>query len=448
MNIFRIQMDVYMIMNVFETNTQEATDLISSELILYILMMGIVPSLLVAGKVKIKSDVKDLLNNFKLGLASLITMILILIPSLYFKNSFRFLKAENRYTLNYLLPANYIGNLIRFTSIKIRSKIFVKKIIKISEDAKIKDIVHKNGNKNLILIVIGESARSQNFSLNGYRKDTNKPLDKFNVISYKNVYSCGTFTVHSIPCIFSHMDKKNFDLLESSKYENIIDIFKNLGFDVKWRSNNGDCKGVCNRIKFLSTNGLDGFGFDESLIVALNKDLKQLKEQNTIIILNQRGSHDPLYKRYPTEFERYKPVCRKGFSNCSTLELINAYDNTIYYTSHNLSKMLSILRDKMKDYNTMLLYVSDHGDGLGENNVWSHGMPYEQAGEYVTKVPMLLWFSEGFREEFRINEECLRSVVAKKLSHDNIFHSLLGLFWIESSYYNENLDIFKNCRKQ
>jgi lipid A ethanolaminephosphotransferase len=410
--------------------------------------MGVVPSIFVVRKIEIKSNSRDRINNFKLGLISLLVMIIILAPSLYFKKYFRFLKTDNRYTLGYLLPINYIGNGVRFAFIKVIGKTSKKDTIKISYDANIKDISHKNSNRNLILIVIGESARTQNFSLNGYGRKTNEPLDGFDIISYRNVYSCGTFTGHSIPCLFSHLGREKFSLLESKKYENIVDIFKKLGFDVRWRSNNGDCKGVCNRIKFLSTNGLDNLGFDESLIVALNRDLKQLKESNTVIVLNQRGSHAPFHKRYPSEFERYRPICRKNFSDCPIAELFNTYDNTIYYTSHNLAKMIDMLKNKAKDYNTALLYVSDHGSGLGENGIWSHTMPYEQAGDYVTKVPMLLWFSDGFVEEFRIDKECLRNSTAAKLSHDNIFHSLLGLFWIESMYYNENLDIFKNCRKQ
>jgi lipid A ethanolaminephosphotransferase len=447
MNTFGIQIDMYMIMNVFETNIPEISDLINLRLMMYILSVGVLPSAFIAKKVKIKANSRGIVDNFRLGLISLLVIVAIMTPSLYFRKSFIFLKTENRYTLCYLLPVNYIGNFIRLVLVKSKNMISAKNIIKISNYTNIKDVPHINNNKNLILIVIGESARSQNFSLNGYWRNTNEPLDKFNVISYKNVYSCGTFTSHSIPCIFSHLGKKEFNLLESKKYENILDIFKSLGFDVRWLSNNGDCKGVCSRIRFTSTGGLDNFGLDESLIIALNRNLRQLKDYSTVIILNQRGSHDPFYKRYPAEFEKYKPSCRKSFSNCPTDELINTYDNTIYYTSYNISRMIDILKNKMKDYNTMLLYVSDHGSGLGENGVWSHTMPYGQAGEYVTKVPMLLWFSEGFREEFRISEECLKNDLSKKLSHDNIFHSLLGLFWIENRYYDENLDIFKDCRK-
>jgi lipid A ethanolaminephosphotransferase len=410
--------------------------------------MGILPSIFAIWKVEIESNSRGIANNLRLGLVSLLAMAAILAPSLCFRKSFRFLKTENRYTLSYLLPVNYIGSLARFAFVKFKGKTSAENIIRISDNLKIKNVPHRNNNKNLIIIVIGESARSQNFSLNGYERKTNEPLGEFDVISYKNVYSCGTFTGYSIPCIFSHLARDDFNLSQGRKYENLVDIFNNFGFDVRWRSNNGDCKGVCDRIKFFSTNGLDNLGFDESLIIALNRDLRQLKEHNTVIILNQRGSHDPFYKRYPIEFERYRPICRKSFSNCPIPELVNTYDNTIYYTSYNLSKMIDILRNKMKNYNTMLLYVSDHGSGLGENDIWSHTMPYERAGDYVTKVPMLLWFSEGFREEFRIDEECLRSNVAKKLSHDNIFHSLLGLFWIEGRYYNDSLDIFKNCRKQ
>jgi lipid A ethanolaminephosphotransferase len=198
----------------------------------------------------------------------------------------------------------------------------------------------------------------------------------------------------------------------------------------------------------MSTNGLDVMGLDESLVVALGRDLKQLTKQNTIIILNQRGSHDPYYERYPPEFEKFKPACRKNLKKCSIQEAINAYDNSIVYSSYNLSRILNLLKNMANQHNTMFLYVSDHGEGIGENGVWYHSMPYEQAGEYVTGIPMLMWFSDNVREEFRINENCLRKKIDSELSHDNIFHSLFGLFGVTSELYNEKLDIFRDCRQE
>ncbi|MDR1425395.1 MAG: sulfatase-like hydrolase/transferase [Rickettsiales bacterium] len=444
MNLYGIQIDVYMVINVFETNGKEIVDLINSRLFLHMFLMGVLPSIFLIRKIKITEENPK--SSIAFGSASLAIAALFLFSGVFPKKSRRFLRAENRYTMNHVIPTNYILAVGRFVSIKIKKLIFSRKIIAIGEDAKISYRTKINGKKNLIIIIIGESARSQNFSLNGYGVKTNEPLERFNVISYRNTYSCGTSTAHSIPCIFSHKSKSEFNPLESKKYENVLDIFKKFGFGLLWLSNNGDCKGVCGRIKYLSTKNLDINNFDRSLTVALRRAIVHLDRENNIIILNQRGSHEPYHERYPAEMEKFKPSCKKNEDQCSLEELTNGYDNSIYYSSLNSSEILDLLVSKENEYNSMLLYVSDHGTGLGEDGIWTHGMPYDVANDYVKKVPMFLWFSSGFLEEFRIDTKCLGNMIDDKLAHDNLFHSLLGLYGIESRYYRGDLDIFKNCR--
>lgn len=445
MNSYQIQIDVYMLMNIFETNAKEVSDLISKGLLLYMFIFGILPSLLILTKIQIKQNENNYKKNLRLTLISF--LLLFFEFSLFFSlpKSRNFIMKNRRHIINYVTPANYIGNMARFLSIKIKGIFFSKNVIDISSDAEIK-IESKNNKKNLVILVIGESARSQNFSLNGYKRNTNEFLESYDIMSFKNFYSCGTCTIHSIPCIFSHLDRKHFTILEGKKYENLLDILKKVDFDVKWRSNNGDCKGVCNRVNYLSTNGLDINGYDESLVKNLIRESKNFTKHNNIIVINQRGSHDPYYKRYPNEFRKFKPDCQRELNSCSIEEIMNAYDNSIYYSSYNLSRILDFLKkDLYSDYNVLFLYVSDHGDALGEDGLWAHSMPYNKANYYVKKIPMLLWFSDSFGEEFRINKECLKDMTDKELSHDNIFHSILGVFRIKSKYYDENLDIFNRC---
>lgn len=445
MNLYKIQIDVYMLINVFETNLKEASDIIGVGLIKSILLLGLLPSVIFTYFIAIEEDSFRAKKRIKFWLYQLLFLAVFSIFSYNYKKEYGFLLSIRRRVFNYTIPINYIGNLGRFVYIKTKGLILSRNIIDISSGSKLNKKFTSN-RKNLIILVVGESARSQNFSLNGYERNTNEPLKDYNILSFKNVSSCGTATAHSIPCIFSHLDRKRFTILEGKKYENLLDIFNKLNFDVRWRSNNGDCKGVCNRVSYLSTNGLDINGYDQSIIRSLHSEIKKLSKNNTIIVINQRGSHDPYNKRYPKEFEIYKPTCDTDIGGCSIEELINVYDNSIYYSSYNLKQILDILSKDLKDYNTMLLYVSDHGDGFGEDGVWTHGMPYSEATDYVKKVPLLLWFSDNFVDEFKIDKKCLTNKINDNLSHDNIFHSMLGLFDIENEYYDENLDIFKSCR--
>jgi lipid A ethanolaminephosphotransferase len=395
---------------------------------------------------KVEIDRGNSATSIKLGLASLALAALLLIPGLFLNGSYRFLKRENRYTLNYLIPANYICGTIRFFANRIEKSIFRRKVISISDDAKILHGTVANGKKNIVVVIVGESARSQNFSLNGYGRKTNEPLEKFKIISYRNTYSCGTYTTRSLTCMFSHKGMLEFNSLDSREYESLLDIFNRLGFDVTWLSNNGNCKRICDRVRYMSTRNLDENNFDRSLTLAFERVLGHLEKQNSVVVLNQRGSHEPYSERYPAEMEKFKPVCKKVINQCSYEEIVNSYDNSIYYTSQNISDLLDLLIEREDEYNSMIIYLSDHGDGLGEDGVWAHSMPYDEANDYVKKVPMLLWFSDGFLEEFHIDYKCLENMINDRLSHDNLFHSLLGLFSIESRYYIGDLDIFKNCR--
>jgi lipid A ethanolaminephosphotransferase len=441
MNRFKVQLDISMLMNVLETNFSETREFIDASLLLYILFFGIIPSFLIGRFISI-INYRTLYTKLKFIAVNTAAIILIILISIKTPRIYEFLKRDNRYTVNYFIPINYLGNSVAAVLTKVRSAI-PQKIIKI--DIKQKRI--GNDRKSLIVFILGESARTQNFSLNGYSRSTNKFLEKYNVISFKNVYSCGVSTAHSIPCIFSHLDRAHFTIGEAIKYENLLDIFKKIDYRVIWSSNNGGCKKVCDRVSYKKTVGLSRGRFDEALTTSFRREIKHLGDRNAFLLLNQIGSHEMYHKRYPKEFEEFKPSCKTTLDKCDYMERLNSYDNTILYSSYNIGQILEILSEELNDsFDTMLIYVSDHGDSLGEDNVWLHGMPYARANDYVKKVPMLLWFSNSFKKTYNIDEICLRNKIDHELSHDNIFHSLLGLLWIESEYYDENLDIFKDCR--
>jgi lipid A ethanolaminephosphotransferase len=315
----------------------------------------------------------------------------------------------------------------------------------ITQGVQMPQIITRNGKKNLLVLVLGESARGQNFSLNGYHRATNEPLEDFEILSYRHVNSCGTSTFHSISCIFSHMDRESFQPLASTNSSNLLYILQKFQFYIRWSSNNGGCNGVCNRVKYISTSGLSLGEYDEFLTNDFKRVLRtNFSQQNILLILHQKGSHLPYQEKYPDSFEKFKPTCKESPENCTLEEILNSYDNSIYYTSYNIASLIEILQNN-DNYNTLLWYVSDHGDAPGENGFWAHPIPYDIAPSVVKEVPMLLGISREFATEFYLDRDCLHKKLNDQLSHDNIFHSILGLFGIKSNYYNKNLDIFNSC---
>ena len=224
---------------------------------------------------------------------------------------------------------------------------------------------------------------------------------------------------------------------------------KKAGFYTIWIDNNSDCKGVCNRadevINLARIPECDARTcYDEEMLYDIENKIKNINKENIVIFLHQMGSHGPAYYlRYPEKFEKFSPVCKSGyFDDCSNEEIINTYNNTIYYTSYFIDATINILKE-MNDYNTFMLYVSDHGQSLGENGIFLHGTPYLFAPKEQKQVPMILWFSNDFKKNYKINEECIKNKT--NLSHDNLFHSVLGIYKINTKYYNKDLDIFNNC---
>lgn len=292
---------------------------------------------------------------------------------------------------------------------------------KISEDAYL-----QHQEKKLLIFVVGETARAKNYSLGTYmQNDTNFYTKQDGVIFFDNFSSCGTSTAISLPCMFSLMKRDNFNT--NAHQENVLDVLQKVGISVSWYGNNsGGCKGVCNRI--LDTK-IIAEPFDESLLNLFKEKLEHLVEQN-IIILHLQGSHGPTYyKRYPNNFNRFTPTCETNeLAKCSQESLINTYDNTLLYTDFILSEIIKSLQTKT-EYKTALLYVSDHGESLGENGIYLHGMPYIFAPKEQTHIPAIFWS----------NDSTLMQLATKyknfELSHDNLFATILGFFQVQTKDY-------------
>lgn len=293
-------------------------------------------------------------------------------------------------------------------------------------------------------MVVGETARSHNFSLNGYSRPTNRYTEKFNVISFKKVYSCGTSTAVSIPCMFSNLNRRNYDNNTAQSQDNLLNILDHAGLSINWIDNQSNCKHVCDRIPHENVD----FSYDAELLKKIDLQINTITKDK-ILVLHLMGSHGPnYYERYPENYRNFKPECRqKDVQNCTRKEVINSYNNTILYTDHLLASLINKLITQEKNYNTGLIYISDHGESLGEKGLYLHGMPYIMAPEYQKIVPMIMWLSPGLTQEKKINSPCLYNKATNGVfSHDNLFHSVLGVLNIETNEYNAKLDIFHNCR--
>lgn len=306
----------------------------------------------------------------------------------------------------------------------------------------------------LTVLVVGETARAANFSLIGYPRQTNPELAHQNVIAFRDVSACGTSTAVSLPCMFLDVGRARFDTGLAQRREGLLDVLRHAGIEVYWLDNNPGCKGVCNRVPHedFSTRqvpGLcnDGECYDGILVHALQARLDG-PHGDAVIVLHMKGSHGPAYyKRYPPSFEVFTPVCRTAqLDSCTRESIVNAYDNTLRYTDHVLSQLIELLRASADRFDTALLYVSDHGESLGENGLYLHGIPYTLAPHEQTHVPMLLWLSAGLRDRLRIDTDCLEHRQGEPLSHDNVYHSLLGLSNVRTAIYQPERDLLRPCR--
>ena len=300
--------------------------------------------------------------------------------------------------------------------------------------------------RELVVLVVGETARADHFSLNGYGRETNPRLAGEDVVSFGNVSSCGTSTAISVPCMFSFSERKRFDREQSEMHENVLDVLRRAGVQILWRDNNSGSKGVADRVEFQDfrkpeNNPIcDAECRDEGMLEGLDEWLASHADKDLLIVLHQMGSHGPAYyKRYPPAFEKFKPVCASNqLDQCSREEVVNAYDNTILYTDYFLSRVIDWLKTKSPRYESSMLYFSDHGESLGESGVYLHGFPYALAPTAQTSVPAILWSA---RENTDIDLNAVHAARNQELSHDNMFHTLLGIFEIRREIYQPDKDL-------
>lgn len=428
---YGILIDSDMIQNVVQTDVKEVKDLLSWRLVLSVIIVLLFCIFIL--KIRIENNVEqDFFKRIRVRiLSAFLGCFIFLIFFMPLSKTFiPFFRTYNEIRM-YNVPFYPIYAVYRYYVRFLKPKPEFKTI---GDDA----FRENNSSKKLLVLVVGETARAANYSLGGYTKnDTNFYTNKNNVVFFDNFSSCGTATAVSLPCMFSLSKRQNYS---SSEYqENVMDILQKTGVKASWIDNNsGECKGVCDRLSDKQQLSSD---WDENLLPFLKERLDSLDTQN-IIVLHLQGSHGPAYyKRYPSEFKKFTPTCDTNeLSKCDSEALINTYDNTLLYTDYLLSEIIKLLKEK-KDYESSLLYLSDHGESLGENGIYLHGMPYAIAPRHQTHIPVIFWSSDENLMTTAQNHKSLN------LSQDNLFSTLLGYFNVQTAVYEPSYDLLNQTLK-
>lgn len=452
---YGIVIDSTMITNVLQTDPNEAGDLIGWRFFFAVLICSALPlSWIWRSKLRPESVLRSATRQITLMLtAAVIASICILLTYQPLASTMR-----NHKQLRYLInPLNSIYAITNLGAGKLSRD--DNTLIPVGEDAR--KALPETGAAPLLLLVLGETARAESFQLNGYERETTPYLAaRTDLFFSQNAWSCGTSTADSVPCMFSFLGRDGY-LSRNGSYENVLDVIKKAGLAVLWLDNQSGCKGVCARIETQNLSPIDTHVectpegcLDVAMLDGLKERIEALQPERrakgVVIVLHQMGSHGPAYyKRSSTDRKPFQPECIKSaLQTCSRQDVVNAYDNSIRETDFFLSQTISWLERQYPGSATSMIYASDHGESLGEANIYLHGLPYAIAPDVQKQIPWLVWMSSQMQQDTGISISCMQEKMPeKKISHDNYSHSVLGILGIETTIYQKELDIFNKCRE-
>ncbi|WP_114088885.1 phosphoethanolamine transferase [Thalassospira profundimaris] len=452
MQHYGIVFDKAMFTNFADTYPAEALSYVSGNSVFWVVATGILPAaILIAMPIKYPRSVFVGLGQ-RLVILTLVLACTGLLGAGYYKN-YASIGRNNKILGKEAMPFNYVVAGIQYGKMQYRAHFIPFQTI--GEDAKHHPAA---GKPNLVFLVIGETARAENVELDGYKRDTS-PFTRTipGLVSFEHVSSCGTATAISVPCMFSDMTRANFDGTYASKRENLLDVVAKTGVSVFWKENDGGCKGVCDRIPNIELSSdmypdlCNGHTcLDAAMLQDIDPEMAKMKPGDKLMVFHIIGSHGPTYyQRYPENFRTFTPDCpRSDIENCSHQELVNSYDNSLRYTDYVISQLIAKLQSLSNNYNPSLLYVSDHGESLGENGLYLHGAPYMLAPSQQTHVPMFMWMAKQTEQSKNIDPACVgKTAKDDTYSQDNLFSTVLGLLDISTSLYQTNQDILAKCEK-
>lgn len=444
-------LDANMLRNVLHTNWKEARELLSGALLWQLAWQAALPCVLLA-RVKVVPLPwrRSLLRRaIAVGAALAAAVVALLLVFQDFGSLMR-----NQKEIRYLItPGNYVYSMLRVAHDDMREKALPRQPIGL--DAHLAPSWQSRNKPVLFVLVVGETVRAANWGLDGYERQTTPELSAIGgLLNFASVQSCGTDTETSVPCMFSPWGRRQYDEARIRGHQSLLHVLDHAGFKVQWRDNQSGCKGVCEGLQMQATDaarspGLcsDGLCLDEAMLQGLD-GVAQDGKGNLFIVLHQLGNHGPAYhRRYPPEFRRYSPTCDTSeLSKCAREEIVNSYDNAVLYTDHFLAKTIDFLRGQSAKYDTAMIYVSDHGESLGESHLYLHGVPYAIAPDVQTHVPMVAWFSQGYAHSFGLDLGCLAQRSHQSAAHDNLFHTVLGVLDVQTSVREPAMDLTAGCR--
>ena len=431
--------DSNMLINSLETDQAEAMGLFAPSMVIQVLLLGVLPAFIIS-KIRLKRFTwqRSILQKAITLILSIAVIAACLLP---FGDQYASFFRQHKEVRSYANPITPIYSTIKLGENYVNELGHPDTFTLHATDAKRVAPTSSTTNSSaakpkLMVFVVGETARADHFGLNGYTRNTTPLLSKqSNLYSFKEAVSCGTSTAYSVPCMFSYANRENYDI-DTAKYnENVLDTLSKQGVNVVWRDNNSSSKGVADRVTFegyktADTNpNCDVECRDIGMLDGFDKLVKSgSSPKDTLILLHQMGNHGPAYyQRYPKEFETYKPVCMTNeLSKCDTQSVINGYDNAILYTDYFLDNVIDTLKTYEQDYDVVMVYMSDHGESLGENNIYLHGLPYKFAPDTQKHVPAVIW-SPNSND---IGADSLSNMSSQPVSHDFITPTLLSFFGI------------------
>ncbi len=447
---YGVFVDTDMVRNVFETTVAESKDLVTFGLLTHFAIYFVLPSaLLMWVRIVHRPIGSKLLRN---GLTIFACFVVFAGVGATFYKPYSTIVRTKRDLVKTLNPITPLVGAVKYVFNASQEVAIVAKPL--GEDAEIGLRADGSMKPRIVILVVGETARGASFSLGSYNRQTNPELALQNVIYWPNVSSCGTATDVSLPCMFSNLKRSGYSHRLGLENENVLDVLSRAGVDVTWMENNTGSKGVSDRIRNIRLTGSvdprfckDGDCKDEIFLDKIDDWLDSVTK-DSVLVLHQLGNHGPAYyERYPEAFRRFVPDCQTAeLTKCADSEVVNAYDNAILYTDFVLAKILERLKARSAKLSTAFLYVSDHGESLGENRLFLHGTPYFMAPDEQTRIPMVTWFDKQFASSMGLSLDCLKSSALKPLSHDNLFSSLLAMMNVTTRVYEPELDMFLSCR--
>ncbi len=459
MQAYGVFLDPSMISNVMRTDVAEARELLSWSLLAHLLVYAALP-LAVLWRVCVqRPPVLGATLRRLLGLGLAAGLFVAALLSVY--QPFSSLMRNNKEMRYLVTPANAIWSVGAVAAAQLKGAAKPRQPIGLDATPGPRMVARSQAGARplVVVVVVGETARAANWGLSGYARQTTPQLARLPVINVPDVTACGTNTETSVPCLFAPVGRRDYDENRIHGSESLMHVLARAGVAVHWRDNQSGCKGVCDGVPqddVVSFNpaGLcaEGRCMDEGLLAGMDARLQALptKGGTQVWVLHMLGNHGPSYfRRYPAAFAQFKPACEKDDLHlCSQAEIVNAYDNALLYTDHVLTSLVGKLQAASGAVDSALLFVSDHGESLGENNLYLHGLPYAIAPDVQKKVPMVMWFSPGLSSgsHATLDLACLRRQAQLPVAHDHLFHTVLGLVDVKTALREPAWDLSDACR--